>query len=150
MVEASAQADVVTLASDLQVRVASLEAMTYLKVFAWRDRGVATGKDALDLCEVLAASSQGLYADEAWEDTDALAAVDHDIRLAGPFRAGVVASQVLNRDARTELVRVLSDPGALEAIAAGSRAIEPMELLNAYLQGVRSGEAVETGRPGVH
>lgn len=138
MSEAAANADSVTLRAGLTVRVASLEAMAFLKVFAWRDRGVAQGKDALDLCEILAASSEGIYGDEAWDDSVALAAVDHDIRLAGSFRAGAVGNQMLGQSAREELNRVLSEPGALAAIAARAKVMNPLELLIAYREGVRS------------
>lgn len=138
MSEAAMNADLVTLRSDLTVRVASMEAMALLKVFAWRDRGVAQGKDALDLCEILAASSEGVYGDEAWDDPVALAAVDHDIRLAGPFRAGATASTLLDETGRGELLRVLAEPGELMAIAARARVAHPLELLTAYRDGVRS------------
>ncbi|SDB80363.1 Predicted nucleotidyltransferase [Raineyella antarctica] len=82
----------VRLPAGTQVRVASLPAQAVLKVLSWRDRRYSSTKDARDLQGILSVSSEGPYGDSAWDDAAALAATDHDIILAGPYRVGRLAA----------------------------------------------------------
>jgi len=77
------------LGDDLVVRVASLASLVVLKIIAWTDRGAETDhKDAHDLGLLLRASASGRFADDLWEDDEALEQTDFDPERAGPFRVG--------------------------------------------------------------
>lgn len=86
--EAADHPDTVLLPSGVHIPVAPPELQVVLKLLAWRDRHHDTPKDALDLKTLLAAASDGIYEEEAWDDEDALAACDYTIDLAGAYRFG--------------------------------------------------------------
>lgn len=106
--EAARTAVEVIMPGGTVVRVASLEAQCALKILAWRDRHRhGTTKDARDLAQILRAASEGPYEDMTWDDEDALVAVEHDIVLAGAYRAGRLAREPFAPDDAAAVTAVL-------------------------------------------
>jgi len=97
LAEALATAVAVTLPGGVSIKVASLPALTLLKIWAWKDRRyVAPGKDASDIWMLLryyadAGNQDRLYG----EEDEALAAYAFDLQLASAWLLGKDARQVL-------------------------------------------------------
>ncbi len=133
LAEAAREPTRVKISEHLTVPVASLEAQVVLKLLAWRDRQQETQKDALDLGQILSASSCGLFEDQAWDDDDALLACEGDIILMGPYRAGRAARATLPEASALRVVAVLEDKFSDLSLQMGVR--EASELLDAFRRG---------------
>lgn len=132
----------VRLPGGTEVRVASLPAQAALKILAWRDRHLDTKKDGADLAEILAASAEGPYEADTWEDEAALEATDTDIVLAGPYRAGCLAAAPFDQESGTAVLEVLEDPALHEQLVRDMRGgILAGEQLDAFARGFSSGLA---------
>jgi len=136
--EAAETPDIVILEPDLHIPVAPAELQVVLKLLAWRDRHQDTGKDASDLREILAAASEGVYAEEAWEDAAALEACDYMIDRAGAYHLGRIAAErfTLERSQRIIDFFKTSELDLLRGQLGGPTATEQ---LDAYRLGFERG-----------
>lgn len=132
--EAARRPTWVTIDEGTTVPVAGIDAQAILKVLAWRDRRSHTQKDALDLGQILSASSMGLYADLAWDDDAALEACDGDIVLMGPYRLGRSALSLLRPASVASVVEVLESGRTDLALRMGVP--ESEEMLDAFRRGL--------------
>lgn len=133
LAEAVAHPTRVKVAEDLTVPVASIEAQAVLKILAWSDRREGTQKDALDVGQILSASSRGLFADHAWEDDGAISACDGDIIMMGPFRLGRDSCGLLS-PAAADRVRAVLDAESSD-LDLRLMVREGPEMLRAFRQG---------------
>ncbi|MDF1487196.1 nucleotidyl transferase AbiEii/AbiGii toxin family protein [Tessaracoccus caeni] len=137
--EAASSPETVLLRRDLVLEVASIEAQCALKVLAWHDRHVDDPKDAVDLIALLEAGSEGLYADETWDDPDSLTATDHDIRLAGAYRFGRNSRALFTADRASVISDILLAPRTRSLLPQHARRASANELLHAYTRGFHEG-----------
>lgn len=131
--------DLVTLSSDLTVSVASIQAQTALKILAWRDRHHENSKDAVDLRTLLAAGSEGPYAEEMWEADGALEACDYLPDMAGAHLLGRRSGETFTRGRGQAVIDVLDDPASSSLLARQMRSGASADLLDAYRRGFRVG-----------
>lgn len=142
--EALSAAVQVEIAEGIVINVASLPGIAILKLFAWADRRHENSKDALDLALLLgdyhaAGNLERLYA----EAIEALAAVDHDVELAGAWLLGGDAAQMAAPETVASLGELLN--GALKApliedMAKAFRAKdEPLEYADQLLEQFAAG-----------
>jgi predicted nucleotidyltransferase len=112
LAEALATAAAVTLPGGVSIDVASLPALTLLKIWAWMDRRhVAPGKDASDIWTLLRHYAEAGNQDRLYgEEGEALAARAFDLELAGAW--------LLGKDARQVLAHSPDPRGSLESLDA--------------------------------
>lgn len=139
LVEAAETSVAVHLPSGPIVQVASLPAQAALKVLAWRDRHMASQKDALDLRHILEAAAQPPYVDAAWDDEGALESCDYDIDLAASFRTGRLAAEPFDPSHGSAVLEVLDDPELATRLATHMGSLSSPELLDAFRAGFRAG-----------
>lgn len=143
--EAVEHPDLAVLGEGLIIPVASLESLAPLKILAWRDRHTSgPPRDAVDLRTILAASSEGRYADEAWDDEQALLACDYDILTAGPFRLGHIGGARFTHQRGATVLDVLTDEESRVALVRDMGGFLAEDLLGAFLRGFRAGLASVT------
>ena len=136
--EAADDPDIVRLEPDLLIPVAPAELQVVLKLLAWRDRHQNTGKDASDLREILAAASEGVYAEEAWEDTAALEACDYMIDRAGAYHLGRIAAERFTYARSQGIIDFFKTP-EVDRLRGQLRGLAATEQLDAYRLGFERG-----------
>ncbi|MGL5929509.1 MAG: hypothetical protein ACRCY8_11285 [Dermatophilaceae bacterium] len=134
LAEAVRHPTMVRVASDLVVPVAPIQAQAALKVVAWSDRQPGTHKDAGDLGQILEASSNGVFEELAWNDDDAVAAWDGDVRLMGPWRLGRAARELLSSRSLAAVIAVLD--AQRPALSLRLAVPEGPEMLDAFCRGL--------------
>ena len=126
------------LPGGLVVSVASLEAQSLLKLFAWRDRRHQDTRDAIDLRSLLRVASEGRYLEGLYTDHEMiLAKNDFDPVLAGAERIGRDAGRLLAAGDREAVTSILDSSDLLHALAADMRGSPGAntDLLGAYRSG---------------
>jgi predicted nucleotidyltransferase len=102
--EALAAAVPIEFEPQLKVRVASLPGLMLLKLIAWSDRGLETGKDAVDMQRLLTSYADAGNTDRIYnQEMELLEAHGYDMELAG--------AELLGRD-----VADLCSPAALAIV----------------------------------
>jgi len=112
LAEALATAVAATLPGGVSIDVASLPALTLLKIWAWKDRRyIAPGKDASDIWMFLRHYADAGNQDRLYdEEGDALEAYAFDIDQTG--------ARLLGKDARQALAHGPDPRGSLESLDA--------------------------------
>jgi predicted nucleotidyltransferase len=113
--DALASAVDIEIEPDLVVPVASLAALTILKLYAWQDRGRANPKDAFDLATVMqkyadAGNEARLYGQEL----ALLEAVDYDLAAASPRLLGKDVSRIATAKTKNDLLAIFTDPNTAD------------------------------------
>jgi predicted nucleotidyltransferase len=137
--EALSAAVTVELPHGVSVAVASLPSQSLLKLFAWRDRGSQSRRDAIDLRYILLAYSEGRYLDALYtEHEDLLERNDFDPQLAGAERLGVEAATTIGTTGRAAARTVLHPAEKLARLAAamGTAVTGNIALLSSYARGL--------------
>jgi predicted nucleotidyltransferase len=124
--------------------VASLPALTALKIFAWNDRGYATERDAVDLRVLISAYSDGERLNDVYAEPNfgLLAQYDYEVRLVGAHLLGVDVLRDLGRTVAASCVQVIDDDlsdNQRLALAMGTDTSENISLLRAFAAGARPG-----------
>lgn len=136
--EAHRSAIKVRLPGGLVVSVASLEAQSILKLFAWRDRRYEDTRDAIDLRSILRVASEGIHLESLYTEHELiLARHDFDPTLAGAERIGRDAGRLLAPADRQAVTSVLGSPELRHTLASDMRG-EPgdnTDLIRAYGSG---------------
>lgn len=92
------------------VRVVSLPGLAILKLFAWTDRGASDPRDAMDLTILLTTYAEAGNDDRLYNDeSDAMEAVEYDLRLAGARLLGRDARRIAAEKTLAQLIDVLRD-----------------------------------------
>ena len=103
-------APLVQVATGLIIRIVSLPGLAMLKLFAWQDRGLEGGKDAIDLVTLCqryadAGNEERLYD----EGMSALQAVEFNVELAGAWLLGKDMAATASPQTRVQLQGLLRD-----------------------------------------
>ena len=104
-------APLVQVATGLIIRVVSLPGLAMLKLFAWQDRGLEGGKDAIDLVTLCQKYSEAADNENRLfgEDLVAFQAVDFNMELAGAWLLGKDMAATASPQIRVQLQGLLSD-----------------------------------------
>lgn len=135
LAEAAAHPDWVRIDGTEALPVASIEVQTVLKILAWRDRRQSKHgpKDAIDLSVIMLAASEGRYADEVWNDDEALTAADDDPVAAGGYRLGRDARRLFSAERSQGIRDVLV--GDLHSLIRDMRSLRAKDVVGAYRSG---------------
>ena len=120
--EALSTALQVELAQGLSVRVASLPALTILKLFAWGDRGNRNDKDAVDLYTLLRSYSVAGTFDRMTDPNQALdryLSFDCDEEKTGAWLLGKDCGTLANDETAAGLSGLWGKPGKREKLING-------------------------------
>jgi predicted nucleotidyltransferase len=133
--EAHASALLVQISADLVIPVTSLPSLAVLKLMAWRDRHLQTGKDATDFLLIVRHYCDAGNVGRLYETESALLhAFDFDSELAGAMLLGKDA-QAICRESTAQAVHSLFDSPELK-----QRLLDQM-LRAALLAGDNTGSA---------
>ena len=103
-------APLVQVATGLIIRIVSLPGLAMLKLFAWKDRGLEGGKDAIDLVTLCRCYTDAGNLDRLYEEgMSALQSVDFDVELAGAWLLGKDMAATASQQTRVQLQVLLSD-----------------------------------------
>lgn len=129
--EASQTSERVKVTDSLSVDVASVAALTVLKILAWRDRKAWTNKDAIDLEHLFSAVQVEPYRDEIWSDEEAAELVEYDGTLLGAAWLGRQARRIADESSLAAVEGVLNRH--LDALAHDMRAPSASDQLRAFV-----------------
>ena len=108
--DACASAVVVHLGDGLRVKTCSLPSLAELKLLAWRDRGLANNKDALDFELISGLYGPAQSVDRLYDDEIALLeSADFDLELAGAHLLGKDAAAQCSRETALRIREILGD-----------------------------------------
>ena len=103
-------APLVQVATGLSIRIVSLPGLAMLKLFAWQDRGLEGGKDAIDLVTLCQRYADAGNEDRLFgEDLAALQAVDFNMEFAGAWLLGKDMAATASPQTRVQVQGLLSD-----------------------------------------
>lgn len=125
--EAWATAVTVEISESLLVRCASLPALALLKLMAWADRGVETGRDAEDLMNILreylgAGNGERIY-DELPEALPEVLGYDPDLMAAALLGQDIRA--LASPDSLARALALLSEPESRRRLLGAMRRAAP-------------------------
>lgn len=134
----------VEIAEGKVMNVASLPGIAILKLFAWADRRHENNKDALDLALLLSDYHAASNLDRLYEEAiEAMAAVDHEVELAGAWLLGSDAAQTASPETTASLGELLSGElraRLIEDMASAFRAKDaPLEYATRLLEQFETG-----------
>jgi predicted nucleotidyltransferase len=116
--EALASAIEVDVGDALIVKVASIPALTALKVLAWNDRGLSDNRDAQDLHFLLRHYHEAGNGNRMYEQALALMeANDFNLELAGATLLGHDTRMIANTPELQALLAILADPAKRDRLA---------------------------------
>jgi len=129
--EAFAHTVSVTMQGGEQIPFCSLPSLALLKLFAWRDRGKANGKDAVDLYKIISEYGQ-IENERAYENPAECDKRDWDVDRIGAFLLGKDIAMISSRDSMIELFKLdadaLTDAIVRQSIKDNTDSIEEMIL----------------------
>lgn len=100
----------VHLGGGLHARVCSLPSLSVLKLLAWKDRHMASRKDATDFLLVAQRYAEAGNEDRLYEsEVEVLTKVEHDMELAGAMLLGKDASQTCSPATALQIREILTD-----------------------------------------
>lgn len=116
--DARVAAELVQVAPDLSIAVASLPGLAMLKLFAWQERGRENAKDALDLFTLMHSYAAAGNTDRLYGDAfEILVHCEYDTELAGAVLLGCDVALTASADARKRLLALLAQPDSVERLA---------------------------------
>ncbi|KFC99543.1 hypothetical protein GRAQ_04920 [Rahnella aquatilis CIP 78.65 = ATCC 33071] len=98
----------ITMQSGEEIPFFSVPGLALLKLFAWRDRGAANGKDAADLYKIMSEYGQ-IENERAFENPAECDKRDWDIDRMGAFLLGNDIAMMSSRDSMDELFKIDAD-----------------------------------------
>lgn len=106
--EAFAHTVLITMQAGDEIPFCSLPGLALLKLFAWRDRGMANGKDAVDLYKIISEYGQ-IENERAFENPAECDKRDWEIDRVGAFLLGNDIAMISSRDSMDEIFRLDAD-----------------------------------------
>lgn len=103
--EAFAHTVLLTMQTGEEIPFCSLPGLALLKLFAWRDRGRANGKDAVDLYKIISEYGQ-IENIRVFENSAECDRRDWDIDRMGAFLLGNDIAMISSRDSMDELFKI--------------------------------------------
>ncbi len=135
------EASTVLRLGDTAIRIPSLAGLVCMKLTAWRDRHLDTGRDAVDLSGLLERATEWVSLDQLYgEHAAVLSQYGFDSDLAGIHALGARMARELSSDNRLDIEGILEgalaelNPTALLRELAGL--VRPAAILHALLAGV--------------
>ncbi|CAM3797523.1 nucleotidyl transferase AbiEii/AbiGii toxin family protein [Rahnella bruchi] len=117
----------ITMQAGEQIPFCSLPGLALLKLFAWRDRGMANGKDAVDLYKIISEYGQ-IENERVYENPTEYDKRDWDVDRMGAFLLGNDIAMISSRDSLDELFRLeseaLTDAIVRQTMTVSAEAIE--------------------------
>jgi predicted nucleotidyltransferase len=141
--EALTNAHEVLLPEGLRVRVASIPALTLLKLLAWADRHVERPRhDAPDLLQLVKSYSETWNEKQLYEDSDLLEAFGFDVELVGAALLGRDIRKIARGPSFAAVERILAHEADGEHLARdmGRDADANLRLIAAMLRGASDSE----------
>ena len=121
----------ITMQAGEQIPFCSLPGLALLKLFAWRDRGMANGKDAIDLYKIISEYGQ-IENERAYENPAECDKRYWDVDRMGAFLLGKDIAMISSRDSLDELFRfeseALTDAIVRQTMTVSAEAIEQILL----------------------
>lgn len=148
--DATAHAEVVLIAEDLEINVVSLAGLAMLKLYAWNDRRKVMRRDAEDLSSLIRHYIDAGNLDRAYAHPDVMDVVEYDLDRAAPYLLGIDVASIASQNTCLDLQALFADQERMLALAVDlSRSAihdgEALKLASSRLDDLRSGFAQGQG-----